>query len=167
MRIDSTGYRHHPIGVDRGARRAFAFFKMIQVTPEVSISESELKFTASRSSGPGGQNVNKVSSRVSLTFDLKASPSLSDDQKKRILRCLSSRINKEGVLRIASQEHRTQAANRRAVVERFVQLLAHCLRPRRLRRHTAIPERVRLHRLREKSRRSELKRLRATPKPED
>jgi ribosome-associated protein len=96
---------------------------MFEVAAGVSIPEWELTFTASRSGGPGGQNVNKVATRVTVAFDLVRSPSLSRDQKARIRERLASRINRDGVLRVVSQRHRTQAANRRAAVERLAELL--------------------------------------------
>ena len=96
---------------------------MIEIAPGLAIPEGELRFTASRSGGPGGQNVNKVATRVTLTFDVGGSPSLSPDQKARIRERLATRISGDGVLRVVSQRHRTQAANRKAAVERFVELL--------------------------------------------
>ena len=104
----------------------------IQITPSVSIPRRELSFVASRSAGPGGQNVNKVSSRVSLTFDVGGSESLSSAQQRRIQQRLATRMTRAGVLRLSCQVHRSQAANRRTVVERFAALLAGALaRPRR------------------------------------
>ena len=96
---------------------------MIEIAPGLAIPEGELRFTASRSGGPGGQNVNKVATRVTLIFDVGGSPSLSPDQKARIRERLATRISRDGVLRVVSQRHRTQAANRKAAVERFVELL--------------------------------------------
>src|SRR2546427_13050420 len=96
---------------------------MIHVMPGVSIPEDEFHFDASRSGGPGGQNVNKVSSRVTLTFDVTTSTSLSEDQKRIILQKLSGRINKEGILRVISQRTRSQELNRADATERFSQLV--------------------------------------------
>ncbi len=84
-----------------------------------AIAEDELRFTYSRSSGPGGQNVNRVETRVTLLFDVLGSPSLSEGHKRRIASLLATRINKEGILRVVSQRHRTREANRRAARERF------------------------------------------------
>jgi ribosome-associated protein len=100
---------------------------MIEVTPQLAIPEGEVTFTASRSGGPGGQNVNKVATRVTLVFDVAGSPNLSPDQRAGILERLATRISKDGVLRVVSQRHRTQAANRRAALERFVELLREAL----------------------------------------
>ncbi|MDA2938197.1 aminoacyl-tRNA hydrolase [Acidobacteria bacterium AH-259-A15] len=136
---------------------------MIRVTDELWISEEELKFKASRSGGPGGQNVNKVSSRVTLLFDVDESASLSSDQKTRIRKRLSNRINKEGILRIVSRQFRTQAANRKAAVQRFALLLAQALKKQKPRKKTWVPKSTRQGRLEEKAQRSELKRLRSKP----
>src|SRR5664280_3566590 len=79
------------------------------------------------SGGPGGQNVNKVATKVTLTFDVAASPSLTDAQRDRIRARLATRISKDGVLQVVSQRHRTQGANRAAALERFVELLRDAL----------------------------------------
>ena len=92
---------------------------MIHLLPGIAIPEDELRFAASRSGGPGGQNVNKVSSRVTLTFDLKASTTLSDEHKRKIRETIGGRINKDGVLRIVSQRTRSQELNRSDAIERF------------------------------------------------
>jgi ribosome-associated protein len=94
----------------------------MQVTDTLSIPEEELRFKASRSSGPGGQNVNKLNTRMTLLFDVRNSPSLSQEQKESIQRRLATRINHEGVLRVVCQRHRTQAANRRGATQRFVEV---------------------------------------------
>ena len=100
---------------------------MIAITPQVSIPLSELSFTTSRSSGPGGQNVNKVNSRVSLHFSVTTSPSLTSFQKSQILTRLHTRINKEGVLLLHAQAARSQAMNREALIDRFAKLLGAAL----------------------------------------
>ena len=124
------------------------------------VTEDELRFTYSRSSGPGGQNVNRVETRVTLLFDVFGSPSLSEEQKRRIASHLATRINKEGILRVISQRHRTREANRRAVTERFEELLTGALRIQRHRRKTRVPRSARRRRLEGKRQRGELKRLR-------
>ena len=100
---------------------------MVWITDSLEIPDDELTFTASRSSGAGGQNVNKVNTRVTLTFDLAASSSLTAAEKDRIAERLATRVNKTGVLRVTSQRHRTQAANRDAAVARFTELLRSAL----------------------------------------
>ena len=134
---------------------------MIEVKAGIVISETDLVFRFSRSSGPGGQNVNKVNTRVTLFFDVANSTSFSDTQKKRILKRLSTRANKNGVIRVASQRHRTQNANRQAAVERLQELLREALKTKAIRKKTKVPERVRRKRLEEKKRRSMLKQQRA------
>ncbi len=132
-----------------------------------AIAEDELRFTYSRSSGPGGQNVNRVETRVTLLFDVLGSPSLSEGHKRRIASLLATRINKEGILRVVSQRHRTREANRRAARERFEELLAGALKRQRPRRKTRVPRQARRRRLEGKRRRGDLKRLRNRPGSRD
>jgi len=134
---------------------------MIKITDTLSIHEDELHFTASRSSGPGGQHVNKVSTRITLGFDVNASPSLSTEQKQGIQSRLSTRISKEGILRIISQRHRSQAANRDATMERFKELLKGALAKRPKRKKTFISKKARQRRLDEKKQHSHKKQQRA------
>jgi ribosome-associated protein len=126
----------------------------------VPIPEGELIFKASRSSGPGGQNVNKLNTRVMVLFDVAGSPSLSDQQKQRVLSRLARRIDKEGVLHVAAQKHRSQEANRRAAVERLQQLVQEALQPVPVRRTTKMPVAARERRLQEKKQRSDRKQQR-------
>ena len=135
----------------------------IEINKRLDIPESEITYAFSRSSKPGGQNVNKVSTRVTLQFDVEGSQSLSDGQRERIFEKLASRIGKDGVLRVASQKHRTQKVNREAALERFVALLAGALKRKRRRKPTRVPPEVREGRLREKKRRSLIKRARSRP----
>ncbi len=134
---------------------------MIEITDNISIREDELIFKASRSSGPGGQNVNKVNTRITLLLDVANCESFSDVQKRRILSRLATRADKNGLVRVASQRFRTQKANRRAAVERLQQLLAEALKTRPVRKKTKIPYAAKKRRLEEKRRRSLLKRQRA------
>lgn len=133
---------------------------MIQITDEIFISEDELIFKASRSSGPGGQNINKVSTRITLLFDVVNCGSFSDTQKQQILARLASRADKNGLIRVISQKFRTQSANRKVAVERLQQLLADALKTRRPRKKTKVPYAAKQQRLEQKKRRSLLKRQR-------
>ena len=127
---------------------------MIRITHNLSIDEGELRFTFTRSPGPGGQNVNKVATAATLWFDLGNSRGLTDEQKTRLLAALGRRINKDGTLRIEAHRHRTQAANRQAALVRFADLLAEALRPRRVRRKTRPTAASRERRLAGKAHRS-------------
>jgi ribosome-associated protein len=130
---------------------------VIVINDELSIPENELTFTASRSGGPGGQNVNKVSSRVTLTFDLEHSPSLSDDQRRRISERLKTRINKDGVLRVVSQRTRSQDLNREDVIALFSELLRRALVIQKKRVKTRVPKAAHDRRLEEKKKRTVVK----------
>ncbi len=134
---------------------------MIEITGDIFINEDELVFKASRSSGPGGQNINKVNTRVTLFFDVANCGSLSDWQKQRILARLATRSDRNGVLRVVSQKFRTQRANRNAAVERLQQLLADALKTRPIRKKSKISYAAKQRRLEQKRRRSLLKRQRA------
>ncbi len=129
----------------------------------IIVPAEEVRFVASRSSGPGGQNVNKVETRVTLLFDLDASASFDAAQKRRLRQRLASRINRAGVLRVTSQRHRTQAANRQAAAERFVELVTAALARRKARRPTATPAAAKRRRLEDKKRRARLKETRRLP----
>lgn len=96
----------------------------------------ELKFKAIRSSGAGGQHVNKVSSKVELTFDIINSKSLSSHEKERIINKLSSRLTKEHVLILHAHEHRSQHKNKALVINRFVDLLENALKTQKKRKST-------------------------------
>jgi ribosome-associated protein len=134
---------------------------MIWISDQLSIPEGELNFSASRSSGPGGQHVNKVSTRVTLRFDVANSPSLTPEQKERIFSRLATRMSRQGVLRVVSQKTRSQAANRELAVERFVQLLQEALKQRPERKPTKAPSAAKQKRVDEKKQRGKLKRERA------
>ena len=140
---------------------------MLRINDDLWIDEDDLRFEFARSSGPGGQNVNKVETKVRLLFDLQGSRSLSSKQRSRIEERLSTRITKAGVLHVSSQRHRSREANRRATIERFVELLADALEEQEPRLPTKVPKTQRRRRLDSKRRRSQKKALRAKLVEED
>lgn len=134
--------------------------KDIQVNGKLTLPVNELVFTFSRSGGAGGQNVNKVNTKVTLRFDVAGSPSLSYHQKSLILERLANRMTGEGVLVISSSEHRTQKANRDAAVARLSLLLRHALMERKKRRPTKPTRASKERRLTTKHKRSQVKQQR-------
>lgn len=110
--------------------------EQLVINDSLSIPLAELRFTYARSSGPGGQHVNKVNTKVSLLFDVVSSPSLNESDRQRILDRLVTRIGKNGIMRVSSLKYRSQTANRQAALDRFVELLADALRKRKKRRAT-------------------------------
>jgi ribosome-associated protein len=134
---------------------------MIEIVNGIYIPEDTLVFKVSRSSGPGGQNVNKLSTRVTVLLDVDRCMSLSDAQRRRILARLANRADKNGVIRVVCQKHRTQKANRTGAVERLQQLLAEALKTRPVRVETGVPYAARQRRLDQKRQRGLLKRRRA------
>lgn len=134
----------------------------LEILPSLAIPDGEISFTTARSAGPGGQHVNKVNSRVMLEFDLQASTSLTESQKRRLKKALGSRINQRGVLRLQSQRYRSQSANRADLIEKFTLLLKTGLRPVKSRIPTKVPKGVREQRLQTKKHRGQLKRIRQT-----
>ena len=135
----------------------------LRISSDLTIPSAELRFETSRSSGPGGQNVNKVESRVAILFDVDSSPTLTTDQKELIRSHLATRMSKKGTLRVVAQKHRSQAANRKEVVGRFVRLLEEALEPEAPRRATAVPKATKRRRLDDKKRRAQLKNKRRDP----
>jgi ribosome-associated protein len=136
---------------------------LLPVDDRLAIPEEELSFLTSRSGGPGGQNVNKLETRVTVRFDL-ASPSLADDQRARLRDRLATRITRAGVLHVTAQRHRTQAANREAAIARLLELLREALAEAAPRRPTRISRAARARRLQAKRRRGERKRTRVPPR---
>lgn len=134
---------------------------MIEIKKAIAIREEELRFKFSRSGGPGGQNVNKVNTQVTVLFNPFESDAFSDEQKDLISKRLAKRIGRDGVLRVVSNRHRTQGANREAAVERLVVLLQQAIKPVPKRKKTAIPKQAKMRRLVEKKQRGLLKKQRA------
>jgi ribosome-associated protein len=133
---------------------------IITINDRLEIPYSELSFRFARSGGHGGQNVNKVETKVELLFDVGRSPSLSEAQRRHIMTRLQSRIDSDGVLKIVEQDSRSQWRNRVEAMERFKELIGAALKPVKKRVPTKIPRQDREKRLEAKKRRSRLKQLR-------
>lgn len=133
---------------------------MIEITDKIAIDESEVTYRFARSGGPGGQNVNKLSTKVTLLFDVKNSPSLNDEQKQRIMDKLNTRINRYGVLRVICRKHRTQKANKEEALERFAALIRNALYQKAARIKTRAPTAAVEKRLEEKKKHSRKKEYR-------
>jgi len=132
----------------------------LRITDGLVIDDAELEFEFARSGGPGGQNVNKVETKVTVRWDVRHSPSLEPGQRARLETELANRITKDGVLRVTSQRYRTREANRSAAVDRLVDIVADALVERTPRKRSRTPARAKRRRLEAKRRRSEKKALR-------
>ena len=133
---------------------------MIRVTDSISIDESEIEESFVRSSGPGGQNVNKLSTAVQLRFDIRRSPSLPNDVAIRLMKLGGSRVTKDGVLVLLAQQHRTRERNRADALERLVALIQEAAVRPILRRATKPTKASKQKRLEGKKRRGGIKELR-------
>lgn len=136
---------------------------MLTIGPGLAIPTGELCFRFSRSSGPGGQHVNTSSTRVELLYDVANSPILDEDQRAKLVARLSSYLDKNGVLHLASQASRSQTRNKEQLVRRFQSLVAAALSERPTRRPTRPSQSARERRLQQKRKRSEVKRQRRPP----
>ena len=125
-----------------------------------AVREDKLKFRFSRSGGPGGQNVNKLNTRVEVLYDIDSSDDLSEAQKQLVRKKLAKRINNDGILSVTCQEHRSQNANRVAAVVKVNELSGWALRKPKIRKKTKTPFSAKLKRLDEKKKRSQIKTLR-------
>ncbi len=134
---------------------------MPRITDSIEIDEAELEESFVRSSGPGGQNVNKVSSAVQLRFDARRSPALPNDVAVRLIRLAGRRATKEGVIVIVAQAHRDQTRNRAEARERLFALIRQAAVKPKPRRPTKVPKAQKRQRLEGKKRRSEIKRHRS------
>ena len=139
---------------------------MIQITEKLSIPLRELKFVATTGSGPGGQHVNRVATKIVLLWNVDLSQAISNSQRSRIKRKLTTRINKLGILRISSSKHRSQKANRRVTIERFVQLLREALKRKTPRKKTKVSPSQKAKRVDAKKRRGMIKSRRRSPSVE-
>jgi ribosome-associated protein len=133
---------------------------MIRINARIAIDEREIGETFVRASGPGGQNVNKLSTAVQLRFDVRGSPSLPGDVKARLERLAGTRLTRDGVLVITAQRHRTQARNRQDALDRLVDLIRRAATPPLPRRATKPTAASRERRIESKKRRGGIKRLR-------
>jgi ribosome-associated protein len=133
---------------------------MIRVTDSISIDDSELDEDFVRSSGPGGQNVNKLSTAVQLRFNVRRSPSLPNDVALRLMRLAGSRLTKDGVLIISAQSHRTQERNRQDARDRLIELIRQAAVVPVKRRKTKPTRASKEKRIESKKRRSNIKGMR-------
>ena len=129
------------------------------------IIKKEVKFITSRSSGAGGQHVNKVESRVQLVFDIKNSNGLNDRERELLLNNLKKRINSEGYIQISNQQSRSQLKNKAHALDSLVKLIHEGLKEKKKRKKTSVPKAEKEKRLKDKKIKSELKEHRKKIKP--
>jgi ribosome-associated protein len=131
--------------------------------PKAEALISELLFSASRSSGPGGQNVNKVNSKVTLKWDVFRSGLLDEHQREIVVRKLASRLTKEGILVLTAQDKRSQLQNKEEVISKLNQLLVKAFTPKKVRKKTKPGKAAHQARIKDKKQRSEKKQWRQKP----
>ena len=135
----------------------------LEITPALLLPLAELDYRATRSGGPGGQHVNTSSTRIEVWWDVRASPTLTEEQRARLIERLANRLDGEGRLRVVASESRSQLRNREAATERLRELVASALAVRKLRKRTKPTRAAKAARLEAKRRRSALKRDRRPP----
>jgi ribosome-associated protein len=132
----------------------------IRVNDDLSIPRSEIETRATRSSGAGGQHVNKTASRIEITWNIRTSRSLTDEQRERLLAKLESRLSEEGEIRIVASDTRSQLRNREHAEKRLTDLISRSLAVKKRRKPTRRPRAANEARLTEKKKHSEKKRER-------
>jgi len=136
----------------------------LRAEPSPVVPLREIEIRTSHASGPGGQNVNKLETRVEARWDIARSEAIGQRERARLLEALRTRLRAGTVLRVVSQRHRTQGRNREAAVERLQALVAEALRPRRARKATGPTASAKEARIAAKKHRAGLKRLRTPPR---
>ena len=136
------------------------FYKMILITPTLSIDENEIQESFVHASGPGGQNVNKVATAVEIRFDVRHSPSLSNTVRDRLIRLAGRRLTSDGVLIIQAQRFRTQDQNRQEARQRLIALIRQAAVAPKRRRPTRPTLASKHRRIESKRKRGTIKKLR-------
>jgi len=139
----------------------------LYINPKITIPSEYLTVSYSRSSGPGGQHVNKLNTRVSVFLDVRNCPCFNEWQKHTLFFALKGRIDKKGILQVSSQQSRSQIANRNATLQRMALLIDQVIKPKRIRKKKNVPKRSVEKRLSDKKSRSNIKRSRSEKPPED